>query len=565
MLRFSDIRILWKVLCLMCLLSLVTLAGTIYSTSRMRFIDSAYGDLIDGYEKANLAMARANRNLVYINRSIYRLLSETTESGKKQALAEVTDTIGYYQKQIKVAQKALPAKEAEIAALGARLAGVISGECAEVLKLGTSISSDDSKLAVNKMQLTCDPALNQEMTNISGLTNQILKLTDAASDQTLEVTNSTIRETYIFVLSGLFIVLGASAYMTRRSIASPITTIADRLEKLSHGVLDIDIPSANRNDEVGDISKAALRFRDQLAETARLRFEQDQANEREAERIRRRNADAENFVLRMGELAEGFVTAATTVANSASALSASAVQTSNQAQTVSSAAEEASANVQTVAASTEEMSASIRQIGAFVQQASEVSQHANDEASKTETEVRALAEAATKIGEVVELINSIASQTNLLALNATIEAARAGDMGRGFAVVAQEVKQLASQTSRATEEIGAKIAEIQTATYQTVGSIERIVKTIGQIRELSSMVASSVDQQGAATQEISANTHLAAQGTEAVTANINGVSIAAETTGEASAHLLDLSSNLNKQASDLQVEVSNFVNQLRAG
>jgi methyl-accepting chemotaxis protein len=179
--------------------------------------------------------------------------------------------------------------------------------------------------------------------------------------------------------------------------------------------------------------------------------------------------------------------------------------------------------------------------------------------------VKALSEAAAKIGEVVDLINNIAGQTNLLALNATIEAARAGEAGRGFAVVASEVKQLASQTARATEEIRTKIEEIQSATNRTVGSIDNIVRTIGDIRQISTVIASAIEEQGAATRDISSNTHLAARGTEDVTNNINGVSRAAEMTGAASTQLMGLSGNLSTQATELQYEVADFVKQLRAG
>jgi methyl-accepting chemotaxis protein len=211
------------------------------------------------------------------------------------------------------------------------------------------------------------------------------------------------------------------------------------------------------------------------------------------------------------------------------------------------------------------MSASIREIAGQVAKSSEVANTAAGEASRTEADVKALSEAATKIGEVVDLINNIAGQTNLLALNATIEAARAGEAGRGFAVVASEVKQLAAQTARATEEIGSKINEIQSATNRTVGSIDKIVGTVAQIQQISTVIASAIEEQGAATGEISSNTQLAARGTEDVTNNINGVGRAAEMTGSASTQLMGLAGNLNTQAADLQKEVTEFVKQLRAG
>jgi methyl-accepting chemotaxis protein len=211
------------------------------------------------------------------------------------------------------------------------------------------------------------------------------------------------------------------------------------------------------------------------------------------------------------------------------------------------------------------MAASIREIANQVTKSTEVSNTAASEAAQTESDVRALSQAATKIGEVVDLINNIAGQTNLLALNATIEAARAGEAGRGFAVVASEVKQLAAQTAHATGEIGAKIAEIQQATERTVGSITRIVATVTDIQTISTIIASAIEEQGAATGEIAANTQRAAHGTEAVSDNITGVGRSAEMTGAASVQLMSLSSTLTDSAGGLQKDVADFIRQVRAG
>ena len=206
----------------------------------------------------------------------------------------------------------------------------------------------------------------------------------------------------------------------------------------------------------------------------------------------------------------------------------------------------------------------MREINGQVVHSSSIASTAADEAASTEANIRSLSEAAEKIGDVVNLIRDIAGQTNLLALNATIEAARAGEAGKGFAVVASEVKQLASQTAKATDDIAAKVGEIQTATADTVESIRRIVGTIGSIREMSSSIASAVEQQGAATREIASNTTRAAQGAGHVTDNISGVGHAAEMTGTAATQLMGLSSNLSSQADSLTQEVETFVRTLRS-
>jgi len=356
------------------------------------------------------------------------------------------------------------------------------------------------------------------------------------------------------------------AWFIGSGISRPVTGLVTSMRAMAGGNLAVAVSGTKRGDELGVMARAVETFREGLAETERLKSEAQLTETRNAERlVAERGKIADQFEARMGRLANSFTKAARIMADASTNLSLTAEQTSRQASAVAGAAEAAATSVQTAAASTEEMSASIGEIGAQVQQAADVSQTASQEAARTETEVRALADAASKIGEVVELINNIASQTNLLALNATIEAARAGEMGKGFAVVALEVKQLAAQTSKATDEIGQKIGEIQQATHTTVGSIEKIVCTIGLIREISINIASAIEEQGAATREIASNTHRAALGTEQVTTNIAGVNTAARQTGEASNKLMELSTDLSSQASELQEEVSTFVSQLRAG
>ena len=386
----------------------------------------------------------------------------------------------------------------------------------------------------------------------------------AARSKTLDDSLSAIG--LAIVVSGILMAVVAvlGIMMLASIIAKPITIITQRMHAIADGNLATEVPYQDRKDEVGMIAGTLQSFRDSLVAAEKAR--RDQAAREAADRTltERRARLAENFVDRMQSLANSFTQSSGQVSDAAKNLSATAEETSRQAQSVAAAAEEASANVQTVAASTEELSASIREIAGQVTRSSEVANVAASEAGHTENDVKALAEAAAKIGEVVDLINNIAGQTNLLALNATIEAARAGEAGRGFAVVASEVKQLASQTAKATEEIGSKINEIQQATNRTVGSINRIVGTISQIQSISSMIATAIEEQGAATGEISSNTQQAARGTEDVTNNITGVGRAAEMTGAASTQLMGLSGSLSVQAKDLQKEVSQFVDQLKA-
>ncbi len=367
------------------------------------------------------------------------------------------------------------------------------------------------------------------------------------------------------VLAGAIVVAGAISLLIHVRVVRPLLGMTSSMQAVAQNKLDTVIPYIDRKDEIGDQARTLEVFRQGLAETERLRAEQADMEQRNAEKlIAERNAIADQFERSMGALAESFVSSSHQVQDAAQNLSATAEETSRQAQTVASAAEDSSSNVQTVASATEEMAASVREIAGKVSQSAQIANQAAQEASRTEGDIRALASAAEAIGQVVGLINAIAGQTNLLALNATIEAARAGEAGKGFAVVASEVKQLAAQTAKATDEIGAKIGEIQQATDRTVTSIGAISSTIEQVRDLSAVVAAAVEQQGAATQEIASNTQRAAQGTEAVTNNIAGVGQAAEMTGTASTQLMGLSGTLTDQAARLQNEVANFVKSLRA-
>ena len=370
---------------------------------------------------------------------------------------------------------------------------------------------------------------------------------------------------FMAMICAIALLIGAIfAWWNIRSI-TPLRQLSDVMMKLAGGDYGVKVPAMTSRDEVGDIARSTETFRTSLAEAETVRRSAEDAEKANAAKLRaERQAIADQFQAKMGALAQAISNSSGDVSEAAQRLAATAEETARQTQAVSGASSEAAYNVQTAAAATEEMNMSVREINGQVVRAAHVAADASGEAERTEVEIRSLSQAAEGISAVVSLIQSIASQTNLLALNATIEAARAGEAGRGFAVVASEVKQLATQTARATEDISRKVAEIQSATGRTVESISHIVATISDIRAISTHVASAVEQQGAATSEIASNTARAAEGTGQVTENILGVGRAAEMTGEASTQLMGLSASLTQQAGDLQAEVQAFIKDLRA-
>jgi len=355
------------------------------------------------------------------------------------------------------------------------------------------------------------------------------------------------------------------SWLLSRSITKPLVRITLALKALASGDRTSEVPETRRGDEIGEMARSAEIFKKTAIEFERIVAEQEalKATAAAAQRTAM-NQTADAFEVKVGSLVAMLSSGATELQATASSMSAIATQTDQRATTVAAAAGEASAGVQTVAAAAEELTASINEIARRVAQSSRITDRAVGDARRTDTIVRALAHAAQKIGDVVQLITGIAAQTNLLALNATIEAARAGDAGKGFAVVASEVKNLANQTAKATEEIGSQVAQIQNATGEAVQAIQAIGATINEVSDIATSIAAAVKEQGAATAEIARNVQQTSASTQDVTVTIAGVSQAANDTGAAAGEVLSAAGDLSQQAEQLTNEVNSFVAGIRA-
>jgi methyl-accepting chemotaxis protein len=403
------------------------------------------------------------------------------------------------------------------------------------------------------------------------ITAPIAKFQMMINDRAAQEASDARRSADIMTLvAKIMAIISALSFMTilyfvfSRRVVTPLVRMSEVVSRLAQQDYAVEIPDQGRRDEIGEVAHAVQIFK--ANGIARLELEAKQAEEHAAKEARARRID--EFTKEFDDAVEGILrsvaSAATELDATAHNMSATAEETSRQSTAVAAASEQASQNVQTVAAAAEELSSSVDEIGRRVVESTRIAGTAVAVADRTNLSVKGLAEAAQKIGEVVNLINDIAAQTNLLALNATIEAARAGEAGKGFAVVASEVKSLANQTAKATEDIAAQIGAMQAATGESVGDIEEIGGIIRQISEIAATIASAVEEQGAATQEIARNVQQAAAGTAEVSSNIGGVTQAAGETGAAANQVLSASSDLSKQAEALRSQVQSFLEQVKA-
>jgi methyl-accepting chemotaxis protein len=377
------------------------------------------------------------------------------------------------------------------------------------------------------------------------------------------LSNFALAAALVLGLMQVAVVLGF-LFANRKWLVAPMEELSAAMHALAAGDSTVGVPETDRRDELGEMAQAVLVFKDSMIQNEEFTRERQAGRRAREQRAERIEGLVDGFDGNVSGALGAVASAVTELEQTARSMSTTAEQASGQAAAVATASGQATANVETVAAGAEQLSASIAEIGRQVDQSARIAGEAADEMDSTNDTVHGLALAASRIGEIVDLINDIAGQTNLLALNATIEAARAGEAGKGFAVVAQEVKSLANQTAKATGEISQQVTSIQDETTGAVDAIGKIRGIIGEVNEIAVTIRSAVEEQGASTKEIARNVREAARGTSEVNSNIAGVTEVANQAGSAAAQVLTSSGEVLRQSESLRVQIDAFLRDVKA-
>jgi methyl-accepting chemotaxis protein len=564
----KNIGLSWKVQLAPAFLIVVLVAVGGYALLALRSNQVAVDALVAGPVRQS-ELANELTNAAWMaHAKLYRLAATAANEQDEKKLAAFAKEASAAAAKISDALKAVEAAQGD-------LKSELKTEAFAKLKAAVAGYLKQSKNAIEMADGDAGSALmfikgaERNFADIEKLTDDLIARSNDSKDREIARAGLKLEEEQLTLTVVLLVVafLGiVVSFLIGRNISHPVVAMSKAMHQLAIGNFDVQLPGLDRNDEVGQMAHAIEDFKVQAVAKAERETAEREAKNREAQAARRIELHqlAESFEAAVGNIIENVGSASSELENSAIILTKSSAATQQLSTVVAAASEETSANVQSVASATEQMASSINEIGRQVADSNRIANAAVDQAQKTDARIAELSLAASRIGDVTKLITTIAEQTNLLALNATIEAARAGDAGRGFAVVAQEVKALAAQTAKATNDISTQIAGMQAATQDSVLAIKEIYGTIGQVSEIAGAIAAAIEEQGAATQEIARNVQQAAIGSSQVATSIADVNRGAGDTGSASSQVLSSAQLLSDENKRLKAEVVKFLATVRA-
>ncbi|WP_044562320.1 methyl-accepting chemotaxis protein [Azospirillum sp. B4] len=564
----NNIRLVYKILALVGVLSLVVASLGYVGYGNVQRLGAA-GVEIDIADGLALKAARINQALIALSRSEYRVGMDASAASVAEATKRVQADRAALEKGLDdLRARADSERERQLLAdIEDGYRNYLKGmdhTFARARERGGDIVLGDAQKDVMRAVLENRPVADRLQAAVKTAADYFDEQGTRTAHAGSQMAATARTVMVVGSLAGIVVGLGLGLLIGHVGIAGPIGRMVACLRRLADGDVDQAIFGVGRRDELGEVAEAMQVFKDNLIRNRRMEAEAKALEQRAAEEKKRTmNELADLFTANVGGVVDSVSSAAVELTSTAAAMSSISEETSRQATAVAAAADQTTANVQTVSTAAEQLSASVGEISGQVSQSARISVAAVDRAREANDQIRGLAGAADRIGQVIGLINDIASQTNLLALNATIEAARAGEAGRGFAVVAGEVKSLANQTARATEDIAAQVAAVQTSTRQVVDAIEGIAAVITDINQIATGISSAVEEQSAATREIARNVDQAAKGTQDVSRSISGVTVASEEAGQSATQVLEAANALSRDSETLRTQVNDFIARIR--